>query len=69
MQTHLKPRVKKYKCIQCGSTFEQKGAYNLHVKSHGEDKPHVCDNCGKGFKRIDRLKAHAYAIYVLIINN
>lgn len=58
MQTHLKPRIKKYKCDKCESAFEQKGAFNLHIKSHSDEKPHVCDNCGKSFKRIDRLRAH-----------
>ena len=47
----------KLECLQCGAKFRSK--YNLvevHTTSH--TKNYCCDQCGKGFKRAENLKAH-----------
>lgn len=31
---------------------------NIHVKIHGNEKPYLCDTCGKGFKTTKQLGNH-----------
>lgn len=58
MQTHKRPRIKRFQCDQCEKMFENRGALNVHAFTHSDDKPYVCNECGKAFKRLDRLDIH-----------
>ncbi|XP_025096613.1 zinc finger protein 286A-like isoform X2 [Pomacea canaliculata] len=49
-----------FKCTQCTRTFQQRVHYERHCRDvHGpEVRPHLCDVCGKAFKRTDALQQH-----------
>ena len=48
-----------HKCDLCGQTFNKAEHLCRHlVTKHSDKKPYVCPKCGKGFKRIDKLKDH-----------
>lgn len=49
---------KEYGCSECGKSFNQRVAYNMHVRIHTGVKPHQCDQCGKAFSRKMLLKQH-----------
>jgi uncharacterized Zn finger protein (UPF0148 family) len=45
-------------CSVCSSTFRRPEHLRRHLRSHTDDKPFVCPNCGKGFARSDTLHRH-----------
>lgn len=49
---------KEYGCEFCGKSFNQRVAYNMHVRIHTGEKPHQCPTCGKTFSRKMLLKQH-----------
>ncbi|KAL9888752.1 uncharacterized protein ACN427_008305 [Glossina fuscipes fuscipes] len=36
-------------CPQCPKRFKRSQDMNWHLKTHSEEKPNICDVCGKGF--------------------
>lgn len=44
-------------CTQCGKLFATKRNLKRHVSTHSGLK-YVCETCGKGFSRVDKLKDH-----------
>ncbi|GMT13089.1 hypothetical protein PFISCL1PPCAC_4386 [Pristionchus fissidentatus] len=47
-----------HKCPHCLLTFQYSYSLDRHVLIHSEDRPFVCDQCGRNFKRIDELRLH-----------
>ena len=48
-------------CIQCGKMFSGTKTLDNHIKSvhtANEDKPHICQTCGKGFNYKNTLADH-----------
>lgn len=53
-------RLLEYVCPSCPKSFNQRVAFNMHVRIHSGIKPHKCPevNCGKSFSRKMLLKQH-----------
>lgn len=49
---------KEYNCSYCPKSFNQRVAFNMHVRIHLGLKPHTCQECGKQFSRKMLLKQH-----------
>lgn len=49
---------KEYECPYCPKSFNQRVAFNMHVRIHTGVKPHKCAECGKRFSRKMLLKQH-----------
>lgn len=49
---------KEYNCSYCPKSFNQRVAFNMHVRIHLGLKPHTCHECGKQFSRKMLLKQH-----------
>lgn len=37
-----------------------------HVATHSDNRPHVCKNCGKSYKRITHLRRHEESAHQLV---
>lgn len=51
----------KYRCKTCLKEFKYYTAYKRHEKIHTNERPHICDLCGKGFIQLVTLQAHINA--------
>uniref|UniRef100_T1J483 C2H2-type domain-containing protein n=1 Tax=Strigamia maritima TaxID=126957 RepID=T1J483_STRMM len=48
-----------YACDQCSyKTYSLSKLINMHKRIHSEERPFLCDNCGKGFKTSKQLRNH-----------
>lgn len=48
-----------HQCDQCDfRTYSLSKLENLHKRTHGEERPFLCDVCGKGFKTGKQLRNH-----------
>ena len=46
-------------CLACGQMFDKRSTLAKHRREmHNIEKPHVCEQCGKAFRRKDHLRAH-----------
>ncbi|CAL8112110.1 unnamed protein product [Orchesella dallaii] len=48
----------KYKCIICGKLFLTATLRDRHIRSHVNERPHICDICGNAFRELNQLKVH-----------
>ncbi|XP_018414542.1 PREDICTED: zinc finger protein 335 [Nanorana parkeri] len=47
-----------YPCPICNRVYNLQKRLTQHLKSHSNDKPHMCDKCGKAFKKRYTFKMH-----------
>ena len=55
---HLRIHTGEYSCPTCKLNCQSKAHLDVHVLSHGTQKPFKCDICGRGFIRKWNLKSH-----------
>lgn len=55
---HLK--IRPFKCCfpNCGKCYYNQCKLNLHLRSHSDERPYVCEICSKSFKEKSNLKVH-----------
>ena len=52
-------KIKKFLCNICGKKFTSNSDLKFHIRAvHENQRPHVCDECGKAFKRLTVLNKH-----------
>ncbi|XP_068120397.1 zinc finger protein 335 [Hyperolius riggenbachi] len=47
-----------YPCPICNRVYSMQKRLTQHMKSHSSEKPHMCDKCGKAFKKRYTFKMH-----------
>ena len=47
-----------WSCPHCGKLFYQNSNFKNHIRTHSDERPHVCDLCSIGFKERYHLKKH-----------
>ncbi|PTB50963.1 hypothetical protein M431DRAFT_65702, partial [Trichoderma harzianum CBS 226.95] len=48
----------RYVCTECGAKFDSSTHLERRKASHKDDRPWVCEICGKDFKLLDNLRYH-----------
>ncbi|GCC24967.1 hypothetical protein chiPu_0003370 [Chiloscyllium punctatum] len=54
----LAPKVNSYPCPVCYRVYPMQKRLTQHLKTHSAEKPHMCDKCGKSFKKRYTFKMH-----------
>lgn len=54
----LAPKVLEFPCPVCGKVYPMQKRLTQHMKTHSSEKPHMCDKCGKSFKKRYTFKMH-----------
>ncbi|XP_023328396.1 zinc finger protein 675 [Eurytemora carolleeae] len=62
LQTASKSR--KHQCHLCVKTFSNNSLLQAHLRKHDNNPSFVCDHCGKGFYRKDRLAVHTRSVHL-----
>lgn len=57
-------RVLPYMCLQCNRGFKLPSSLASHMKSHNEERKHVCTECGNTFKRAEHLRIHVNGVHL-----
>ncbi|XP_038139014.1 zinc finger protein 335-like [Cyprinodon tularosa] len=52
------PKVLEFPCPVCGKVYPMQKRLTQHMKTHSSEKPHMCDKCGKSFKKRYTFKMH-----------
>uniref|UniRef100_A0A8C4Q7N7 C2H2-type domain-containing protein n=1 Tax=Eptatretus burgeri TaxID=7764 RepID=A0A8C4Q7N7_EPTBU len=60
------PRRHEYPCPVCHRMYFMQKRLTQHMKTHSAEKPHMCDKCGKSFKKRHTFKNHllTHVIYL-----
>lgn len=69
LETEPKPKVRKHTCEICNKKFLGKNDLRKHTRTHSNERPYVCKECGKGFRQAGSLKNHIASIHSLGIHN
>uniref|UniRef100_A0AAY4BCT1 C2H2-type domain-containing protein n=1 Tax=Denticeps clupeoides TaxID=299321 RepID=A0AAY4BCT1_9TELE len=54
----LMPKVLQFPCPICHRVYPMQKRLTQHMKTHSTEKPHMCDKCGKSFKKRYTFKMH-----------
>ncbi|XP_027876179.1 zinc finger protein 335 isoform X2 [Xiphophorus couchianus] len=54
----LVPKVLEFPCPVCDKVYPMQKRLTQHMKTHSSEKPHMCDKCGKSFKKRYTFKMH-----------
>ncbi|KAM7404631.1 hypothetical protein PAMP_011963 [Pampus punctatissimus] len=54
----LVPKVSEFPCPVCHRVYPMQKRLTQHMKTHSSEKPHMCDKCGKSFKKRYTFKMH-----------
>ncbi|XP_041859714.1 zinc finger protein 335 isoform X1 [Melanotaenia boesemani] len=57
-KTELGPKVSAFPCPVCSRVYPMQKRLTQHMKTHSSEKPHMCDKCGKSFKKRYTFKMH-----------
>ncbi|XP_030639733.1 zinc finger protein 335-like [Chanos chanos] len=57
-KTALVPKVSEFPCPICQRVYPMQKRLTQHMKTHSTEKPHMCDKCGKSFKKRYTFKMH-----------
>ncbi|KAJ6655533.1 hypothetical protein lerEdw1_005004 [Lerista edwardsae] len=52
------PKRCAFPCPVCGRVYPMQKRLTQHMKTHSAEKPHMCDKCGKSFKKRYTFKMH-----------
>lgn len=52
------PKVSEFPCPVCHKVYPLQKRLTQHMKTHSSEKPHMCDKCGKSFKKRYTFKMH-----------
>lgn len=52
------PKVSEFPCPICHKVYPMQKRLTQHMKMHSSEKPHMCDKCGKSFKKRYTFKMH-----------
>lgn len=55
---NTKDTARKYECEVCQKKFMGKNDLRKHFRTHTNERPYVCSECGQGFKQSISLKNH-----------
>jgi len=55
---------KKHQCHLCVKTFSSNSLLQGHIRKHENNPCFMCDHCGKGFYRKDRLAVHTRSVHL-----
>lgn len=54
----------KHQCHLCASSFSSNALLQGHIRKHENNPCFMCDHCGKGFYRKDRLAVHTRSVHL-----
>ncbi|XP_014342132.1 zinc finger protein 335 [Latimeria chalumnae] len=57
-KTEMTPKLNSYPCPVCNKVYPMQKRLTQHMKTHSTEKPHMCDKCGKSFKKRYTFKMH-----------
>ncbi|XP_060119796.1 LOW QUALITY PROTEIN: zinc finger protein 335 [Heteronotia binoei] len=52
------PKRNSFPCPVCSRVYPMQKRLTQHMKTHSAEKPHMCDKCGKSFKKRYTFKMH-----------
>ncbi|XP_059906579.1 zinc finger protein 335 isoform X3 [Gadus macrocephalus] len=52
------PKISQFPCPICHRVYPMQKRLTQHMKTHSTEKPHMCDKCGKSFKKRYTFKMH-----------
>ncbi|NXR63927.1 ZN335 protein, partial [Rhadina sibilatrix] len=52
------PKLNSFPCPVCNRVYPMQKRLTQHMKTHSTEKPHMCDKCGKSFKKRYTFKMH-----------
>ncbi|KAI1891026.1 hypothetical protein AGOR_G00159620 [Albula goreensis] len=52
------PKNTQFPCPVCSRVYPMQKRLTQHMKTHSTEKPHMCDKCGKSFKKRYTFKMH-----------
>ncbi|CAL8368404.1 unnamed protein product [Lota lota] len=52
------PKISQFPCPICHRIYPMQKRLTQHMKTHSTEKPHMCDKCGKSFKKRYTFKMH-----------
>ncbi|XP_014381252.1 zinc finger protein 335 isoform X1 [Alligator sinensis] len=52
------PKRSSFPCPVCNRVYPMQKRLTQHMKTHSTEKPHMCDKCGKSFKKRYTFKMH-----------